>query len=140
MYYLALLISQNCNNKKLIKKIACTTELFIRNMKFYSRELFIPFNHLKKLDTTLRYKNTNISSEDIKCLINLEILDVSDNKNISDLNSLTNLKVLCANNTKISSENIKCLINLEKLVISSNKVIRNLNSLINLKVLIACRT
>ena len=67
-------------------------------------------------------------------LTNLESLDISNCRNIIDLNKLTNLKKLKASCTELCDENIDKL-NLEELDISWCYKITNINHMTNLKIL-----
>lgn len=87
--------------------------------------------------TTLHIKGnmSKVIDSTIKFLTNLTELSITENKKITDINCLTNLRTLYSNvGSDLTTKGILGLTNLTKLHISSGKIV-DINHLINLQIL-----
>jgi hypothetical protein len=129
-----------------IKSLTNLTELYIS-----TNDKITDINHLKNLHT-LGMGNylsapcycapmCGITNNGLSSLTNLTHLDIYNNSRITDINCLTNLRILNATgDCGVEDNGIKKLTNLVVLHADSNEKITNVNHLINLKILHAEHT
>ena len=96
---------------------------------FYKYSEITCINHMKNL-SELRLESF---IQSIQLRYNITILKICGNKNITNINHLTQLVELDASHEcKLTNEGIKGLISLRKLIINYNRTLTNLNHLNNL--------
>jgi hypothetical protein len=85
----------------------------------------------------VRLKSKTITQEVInqEKYKNLKYLNITDNKNITDINHLQKLEILYASGSRLGNEGISELKNIKILDISYNKYITNINHLYKLEIL-----
>lgn len=100
----------------------------------YDEEITVDLGPLKNLKK-LYLRECKIKNESIASLIQLEKLDCYNNKYITDINTLINLKTLNASGSKckLGNDGIKQLTNLTKLICSWNFNITKIAHLIKLE-------
>ncbi len=132
-FYIFEICEENLSCKINQQILEQETYLFIKSLNLNYNKNNFDLNFLSKLKE-LYIKNTSITNDNVKKL-NLEKLNITFCEKITNINHMSNLKILYAGyDFSINDDSIKNL-NIEELYVYGNENISNINHMTKIKVL-----